>query len=84
MAGLVFLIVAFLNKRMSGAPLGDNPFEGIFDPNDWFQGGAWEGGDWNSGAKGKDNAWMSSRKSYSGLQLRVLNNLDDAWQDIFF
>ena len=84
MAGLVFLIFAFLNKRMTGAPLGDNPFEGIFDPNEWFQGGAWEGGDWNSGAKGKNNAWMSSRTGYSGLKLRVLNNLDDDWQDIFF
>jgi len=75
-----FLLFRFLplGSRVAGGGGGGgggNPF----DLTDWFQGGEWE-----TGYKNGDNAWASSKQSFSGLNLRVLNNLDEKWQDTFF
>mmetsp|Transcript_27147 Transcript_27147/g.51319 ORF Transcript_27147/g.51319 Transcript_27147/m.51319 type:complete len:408 (+) Transcript_27147:109-1332(+) len=73
-----FLLFRFLpmgSRGADGGGDGGNPF----DLTDWFQGGEWE-----TGYKNGDNAWASSKQSFSGLNLRVLNNLDEKWQDTFF
>ncbi|KAL7547549.1 hypothetical protein ACHAWF_010839 [Thalassiosira exigua] len=74
------LIFLFLNRgRVPGLGGG----EGIsLDPVDWFGGGDWEKGyDDGGGSSGVNSVWYT--KGFSGLELRVLNNLDDKWQETF-
>lgn len=75
---LAFVVIRFLLPRRSVVSGGKGGFD-PFDPADWFGGGEWE-----TGYKQGNNAWASSTQGFSGLDLRVLNNLDESWQDTFF
>lgn len=74
---LSFVLYQFFFRRTS--IVGGGGGGGGFDLADWFQGGAWETGHNEAG----NNAWAFSRRSSSGLDLRVLNNLDQKWQVTF-
>ncbi|KAL7542194.1 hypothetical protein ACHAXR_011600 [Thalassiosira sp. AJA248-18] len=79
---IVFFVFFYLlpGRSITGGGGGGGGFD-PFDPADWFGGGEWESG--YEGQQG-NTAWISSTTSFSGLNLRVLNNLDDVWQDTFF
>lgn len=74
--GLVFSVYWFLRRRsfVGGGYGGGNPFG---DLADWF---GWEG---NEYVDGEDVPWYP-KITKNGLMLRVLNNLDETWQDTFY
>eukprot|EP00581_Thalassiosira_minuscula_P006853 CAMPEP_0183702880 /NCGR_PEP_ID=MMETSP0737-20130205/833_1 /TAXON_ID=385413 /ORGANISM="Thalassiosira miniscula, Strain CCMP1093" /LENGTH=454 /DNA_ID=CAMNT_0025929563 /DNA_START=63 /DNA_END=1427 /DNA_ORIENTATION=- len=84
LAVIVACTIAFVMFRF--LPLGQMASSGggnggiPFDFADWFQDGGWE-----TGYKGDgDNAWAySARGGSSGLNLKVLNNLDEKWKETF-
>lgn len=77
----VSLLYRFL-RPTGGIPFvgggGEDPFD---DLGDWF---GWEGD--NDNEKGDDIPWSSSFaiSTANGLELRILNNLDEKWQETFF
>ena len=73
---LVFSVYWFFRRRsiVGGGYGGGNPFG---DLADWF---GWEG---NEYVDGEDVPWYP-KITKNGLMLRVLNNLDETWQDTFY
>lgn len=73
--GFVFLLYWYLRRRSQfmGGTSG-NPFD---DLSDWF---GWEGHEYNEG----ENVPWYPAITKNGLNLRVLNNLDEKWQDTFY
>ena len=66
-AGVLALVFGLL-RWGPFAGLAGNP---VWDPTEWFQGGDWERGHRNGGSRGRNNVWLSARKSFDGLDLKV-------------
>mmetsp|Transcript_27250 Transcript_27250/g.65483 ORF Transcript_27250/g.65483 Transcript_27250/m.65483 type:complete len:445 (+) Transcript_27250:139-1473(+) len=84
LVGVAFAFVLYRFLFRQSGVVGGGGWDPL-DPENWF--GDWEG--WGAGhATGDtdgDIPWLSAQKgSGSGLDLRVLNNLDEKWQDTFY
>ena len=54
----------------------------LFFSFDWFNGDNWDWEQGYGGTTGVNTPWRTNN-GFSGLELRVLNNLDEGWQGIF-
>ena len=80
-AGICVVLFLFINRESEQFGLGDDGILPPGSPFDWFKGDNW---DWEGGhagsTQGVNTPWRTKGK---GLELRVLNNLDEGWQETF-
>ena len=81
--GICVVMFMFINRESEQFGLGDDGILPPGNPFDWFNGDNW---DWEGGhggtTQGVNTPWKT--KGNNGLNtLRVLNNLDEGWQETF-